>query len=92
MLQSFNVSHTRQAVIMTHPSIESAYMIFSTRSIHGFDHPAYPVMRVTLEVLNATEGFLWRFIRGAGLAYGAYMGLDVEAGFLTFATYRVCPF
>ncbi|KIJ45628.1 hypothetical protein M422DRAFT_46678 [Sphaerobolus stellatus SS14] len=81
---------SRKAVVLTLPSIESAYTRITTRGIQGFDHPAYPTLRVTLEVLNATEGFLWRFIRGAGLAYGAYAGLDVEAGFLTFSTYRVC--
>jgi Zn-dependent M16 (insulinase) family peptidase len=76
---------------MTLPSIESTYSIHTTKSIRGFDHPKYPVFRVALEVLNATEGFLWRYIRGAGLAYGAYVGLDVESGLLSFTTYRVGP-
>jgi Zn-dependent M16 (insulinase) family peptidase len=30
-----------------------------------------------------------RAIRGSGLAYGAYVSTDREAGLLTFALYRV---
>ncbi|KAF8527970.1 Metalloenzyme, LuxS/M16 peptidase-like protein [Hysterangium stoloniferum] len=87
-LTPLGLKPSKKAVVMTLPSIESAYSIHSTRSIRGFDHPDYPVFRVALEVLNATEGFLWQYIRGAGLAYGAYVGLDVEAGLLSFTTYR----
>lgn len=75
---------------MSLPSIESAYTIHSTKTIRGFDHPDFPALRVTLEVLNATEGFLWQVIRGAGLAYSAYIVLDLEAGSLSYSTYRVC--
>jgi Zn-dependent M16 (insulinase) family peptidase len=76
-------------VVLTLPSIESAYAIHSTSAIRGFDHAEYPALRVALEVLNATEGFFWRFIRGAGLAYGVSASLDLEAGLLHFSTYRV---
>jgi hypothetical protein len=31
----------------------------TTKGIRGFDHPELPVVRVALEVLNATEGYLW---------------------------------
>jgi Zn-dependent M16 (insulinase) family peptidase len=30
-----------------------------------------------------------RYIRGSGLAYGAYVGVDLEAGQVTFTLYRV---
>jgi Zn-dependent M16 (insulinase) family peptidase len=30
-----------------------------------------------------------RYIRGSGLAYGAYIANDTEAGLLTFSLYRV---
>jgi Zn-dependent M16 (insulinase) family peptidase len=30
-----------------------------------------------------------RYIRGSGLAYGAYVGIDLEAGRVTFSLYRV---
>jgi len=43
---------------------------------------------VALEALNASEGYLWRAIRGSGLAYGASVSKDGEAGLLTFSLYR----
>lgn len=44
---------------MSLPTIESSYVTHTTKGIQGFDHPDYPVIRVALEVLNATESFLW---------------------------------
>lgn len=44
---------------MSLPTIESSYVTHTTKGIQGFDHPDYPVLRVALEVLNATESFLW---------------------------------
>lgn len=44
---------------MSLPTIESSYVTHTTKSIQGFDHPEYPILRVALEVLNATEGYLW---------------------------------
>jgi Zn-dependent M16 (insulinase) family peptidase len=32
---------------------------------------------------------LQRYIRGSGLAYGAYAGYDTEAGWVSFTLYRV---
>ena len=32
---------------------------------------------------------LQRYIRGSGLAYGAYIGYDLEAGRVSFTLYRV---
>ncbi|TFK41069.1 Metalloenzyme, LuxS/M16 peptidase-like protein [Crucibulum laeve] len=78
----------RKAIIMSLPTIESSYVTHSAKGICGFSHPEYPTLRVALEVLNATEGYLWRYIRGSGLAYGAYVSLDVEAGLLSFSLYR----
>ncbi|EDR15625.1 uncharacterized protein LACBIDRAFT_300739 [Laccaria bicolor S238N-H82] len=79
---------SRKAIIMSLPTIESSYVTHTTKGIEGFNHPDYPVLRVALEVLNATESYLWRYIRGSGLAYGAYVSLDVEAGLLSFSLYR----
>lgn len=78
----------KKAVVMKLPTIESSYVMHSTQAISGFDRPEYPAIRVTMEVLNATESYLWRYIRGSGLAYGAYVTLDVEAGLLSFSLYR----
>ncbi|KDR85083.1 hypothetical protein GALMADRAFT_233694 [Galerina marginata CBS 339.88] len=79
---------SRKAIVMSLPTIESSFVTHTAKGIQGFDHPEYPAIRVALEVLNATESYLWRYIRGSGLAYGAYASLDVEAGFLTFSLYR----
>jgi len=78
----------KKAVVMKLPTIESSYVMHSTKSISGFNRQEYPAIRVTMEVLNATESYLWRYIRGSGLAYGAYVTLDVEAGLLSFSLYR----
>ncbi|KAG5342382.1 hypothetical protein C0989_002217 [Termitomyces sp. Mn162] len=79
---------TKKAIVMSLPTIESSFVIHGTKGIQGFNHSDYPAIRVALEVLNATESYLWRYIRGSGLAYGAYVSLDVEAGLLTFTLYR----
>ncbi|KAG5654101.1 hypothetical protein H0H81_007515 [Sphagnurus paluster] len=78
----------KKAIVMSLPTIESSYVTHTTKGIRGFNHPEYPVIRVALEVLNATESYLWRYIRGSGLAYGAYASVDVEAGLLSFSLYR----
>jgi len=44
---------------MSLPTIENSFAIHTTKGIQGFDHAQYPVIRVALEVLNATEGYLW---------------------------------
>ncbi|TFK77013.1 hypothetical protein BDN72DRAFT_830184 [Pluteus cervinus] len=77
-----------QAIVMSLPTIESSFVTHLTRSIQGFNHPEYPALYVALEVLNATESYLWRYIRGSGLAYGARVYLDQEAGHLSFSLYR----
>ncbi|GJJ09486.1 hypothetical protein Clacol_003709 [Clathrus columnatus] len=87
-LSPLGLNPGKQAFVMSLPSIESAYTVHSTKTIRGFDHVDFPTLRVSLEVLNATEGFLWRVIRGAGLAYSAYIILDLEVGTLSFSTYR----
>ncbi|KAJ7597129.1 Metalloenzyme, LuxS/M16 peptidase-like protein [Mycena floridula] len=78
----------QKAIVLSLPTIESSYTIHTTKGIQGFDHPLYPAFRVALEVLNATESYLWKYIRGSGLAYGAYVSLDLEAGLINFSLYR----
>jgi hypothetical protein len=48
-----------QAIVMSLPTIESSYVTHISKCIRGFGHPEYPAIRVALEVLNATEGYLW---------------------------------
>ncbi|TBU62037.1 Metalloenzyme, LuxS/M16 peptidase-like protein [Dichomitus squalens] len=78
----------KRAVVVSLPTIESAFATHTAKAVQGWSHPEYPAMRVAIEVLNATESYLWRYIRGSGLAYGAHCGLDLEAGFVSFTLYR----
>jgi hypothetical protein len=39
--------------------------------------------------LNASESYLWKSIRGSGLAYGAGVEIDTESGLVGFSIYRV---
>ncbi|KAH9082169.1 Metalloenzyme, LuxS/M16 peptidase-like protein [Lactarius deliciosus] len=78
----------KQAIVVTLPTIESSFVNHVGKGVQGVSHPDYPALRVASEVLSATESFLWRYIRGSGLAYGAYIGVDLEAGSVTFSLYR----
>jgi len=44
---------------MSLPTIENSYALHTAKGIQGFDHAEYPVIRLALEILNATEGYLW---------------------------------
>ncbi|KZV77044.1 hypothetical protein PENSPDRAFT_645781 [Peniophora sp. CONT] len=78
----------KRAVVVSLPTIESAFVSYTGAGIRGWQHEDYPALRVAIEVLGATESFLWRYIRGSGLAYGAYAGVDLEAGHVSFSLYR----
>ncbi|CCO26898.1 putative protein C3H1,02c [Rhizoctonia solani AG-1 IB] len=54
------------------PTIESSYAMHTAKGIVGFDHPEYPALRLACEVLDGTESFLWKLIRGSGLAYKGF--------------------
>ncbi|EJD03900.1 uncharacterized protein FOMMEDRAFT_19228 [Fomitiporia mediterranea MF3/22] len=78
----------KKAIVVSLPTIESSFATHTAKGIKGFENPEFPTLRLALEVLNGTESFLWRFIRGSGLAYGASVGCDLEAGLLNFSLYR----
>ncbi|KAG9126853.1 hypothetical protein FRC07_001710 [Ceratobasidium sp. 392] len=88
VLSSLGKNPTKKAVVVSLPTIESSYATHTSKSIIGFDHPEFPALRLACEVLDGTESFLWKLIRGSGLAYGANMLLDVESGHLSFTLYR----
>ncbi|ETW86965.1 Metallo peptidase M16 [Heterobasidion irregulare TC 32-1] len=79
---------TKKAIIVELSTIESTFSAHIAKGIQGFAHPDYPAYRITMELLNATESYLWRAIRGSGLAYGAYLGADTEVGTISFMLYR----
>ncbi|KZV65225.1 hypothetical protein PENSPDRAFT_587192 [Peniophora sp. CONT] len=78
----------KRAVVVSLATIESAFVSYTGAGIRGWQHEDWPALRVAIEVLGATESFLWRYIRGSGLAYGAYAGVDLEAGHVSFSLYR----
>lgn len=74
--------------LCTVAAMESSYAVFTARGLPDFTHKDYAPLVVTLTILNAMESFLWRYIRGAGLAYGASIRNDAEAQHLHFILYR----
>lgn len=80
-----------QAVVMSLPTVESSYVMHTTKGIHGFDHPEYPVIRVALEVLNATEGFLWVSHSINSLYYPSYTKDSVTFVGLVWLMEPMCP-
>lgn len=78
----------RKALLYSMPSIESSFSYHAAKGPLGVDHPDRPALAVVLGVMNALESFLWKYIRGAGLAYGARISEIPESGLLTFNIYR----
>lgn len=70
------------------PAIESSYAVFTARGLRGYTDDDYAPLAITITILNAMESFLWRYIRGAGLAYGASLRNDAEAQQIRFILYR----
>lgn len=48
-----------QAIIVELSTIESTFSAHIAKGIQGFAHPDYPAYRITMELLNATESYLW---------------------------------
>jgi len=67
---------------------ESTYLIATAPGIPSIQHPDAPAMVVTLSWLNMLEGYMWKRIRGAGLAYGASIRADMRRGQVLFSVYR----
>ncbi|KAG8691866.1 hypothetical protein FRC11_007225 [Ceratobasidium sp. 423] len=88
VLSALGKDPKKKAVVVSMPTIESSYAMHTAQGVVGFDHPDYPALRLACEVLDGTESFLWKLIRGSGLAYGANMSLDAESGLLSFLLYR----
>lgn len=78
-----------KCIIVPMSAIEGSYSVHLAKGLVGWDHPDLPALILASAVLNATESYLWRSIRGSGLAYGANVEVDCEAGFTGFCVYRV---
>ncbi|MBW0485783.1 hypothetical protein O181_025498 [Austropuccinia psidii MF-1] len=77
-----------KAIVMSMTSIESSYACHFARGPQGLDHPDYAALSVAISVLNAMEGYLWKGIRGSGLAYGTSISLQLETGHVSLKIYR----
>ncbi|OLL24900.1 hypothetical protein NEOLI_001494 [Neolecta irregularis DAH-3] len=78
----------RYATILALPSIESCFSIHFSRGPQDYNDPDLAPLQVLIEYLSLLEGEFWKKIRGAGLAYGASLGLRLEEGIVEFSVYR----
>ncbi|RIB09463.1 Metalloenzyme, LuxS/M16 peptidase-like protein [Gigaspora rosea] len=69
-------------------AIENTFAIHSTKGPTTFDSPDLAPLLVLCELLNIMEGIFWRVIRGQGLAYSAWLKVNVETGIIQFTTYK----
>lgn len=78
-----------QLIIVPMPAIEGSYSHHYALGVQGWDHPDVPALNLAMSMLNATESYLYKAVRGSGLAYGAYVEVDLESGLVGFNVYRV---
>lgn len=71
-LSSVGKNPVKRAVVVSLPTIESAFVTHTAKAVQGWSHPEYPAMRVAIEVLNATESYLW--VRDVALLLGEGRG------------------
>ncbi|KAJ1023179.1 hypothetical protein NDA16_003332 [Ustilago loliicola] len=88
MLTPLGRAPSKKGLITALPTVESSYSYFSTKGISSYTHPDAPALITTITILNAMESFLWRYIRGAGLAYGASIVSNPESQLIHFSLYR----
>ncbi|BGP04467.1 hypothetical protein JCM10049v2_000268 [Rhodotorula toruloides] len=78
----------KKVVLFGVSSIESCFAYHVAKGPDSWTHPDQPALTVARAVLNAMESFLWKFIRGAGLAYGASISQDLESGLIYYRVYK----
>ncbi|KAK4688517.1 presequence protease, partial [Tremellales sp. Uapishka_1] len=78
----------KKCIVVPMSAIEGSYSNHFAKGVTGWDHPDLPALQLATQVLNALESYLWRSIRGAGLAYGAHVEVDQESGLVGFGVYR----
>ncbi|KNE93504.1 hypothetical protein PSTG_13132 [Puccinia striiformis f. sp. tritici PST-78] len=88
VLTSDGAQPSGQVIVMSMPSIESSYAYHAAKGPQGFDHPDNAALMVAISVLNAMESYLWKAIRGTGLAYGTSIGANSEIGHVYLNIYR----
>ena len=50
---------SRTSIVVSLPTIESTFINVTARGPQGWDHSDYPALYVTMEMLNADEGYFW---------------------------------
>lgn len=85
---AFRKSFGEKSFILTTPGSDSSYLSIHANCNIDYTHPDYPVIKLLLGYLQATEGPFWTSIRGMGLAYGAWAYNYVDVHDITFMVYR----
>ncbi|PLW42340.1 hypothetical protein PCANC_10506 [Puccinia coronata f. sp. avenae] len=88
VLTSEGAQPAGKVVVMSMASIESSYAYHAAKGPQGFDHPDNAALTVAISVLNAMESYLWKAIRGTGLAYGTSVAASAETGHVFLNIYR----
>lgn len=65
-------------------SVESSYLVQSTRCIDSCKHPDYPALIILISYLSQVEGPFWCVIRGTGLSYNYDLMLCEDSGLIHF--------
>ncbi len=88
MLTPLGRAPARKGLITALPTVESSYSYFTSKGVSSYTHADAPALITTITILNAMESYLWRYIRGAGLAYGASIVSNPESELIHFSLYR----
>ncbi|CDO96567.1 unnamed protein product [Kluyveromyces dobzhanskii CBS 2104] len=89
-LSAVGKNPTKKTFITSTPASESTYMFALTSlptDLH-YLHPDFPKIYLAAVYLECVEGPFWKGIRGAGLAYGAYVSKMFESNMVGFNIYR----
>ncbi|KAL6929402.1 hypothetical protein ACO0SA_000802 [Hanseniaspora valbyensis] len=78
----------KKCFILTTPGSDSSFLAVKSNCPIDYYHPDYPILKLLLGYLQATEGPFWTSIRGLGLAYGAWAYNYVDIKDLQFIVYR----
>lgn len=84
----FRKGFGEKSFVLTTPGSDSSYLSIHANCNIDYTHPDYPVIKLLLGYLQATEGPFWTSIRGMGLAYGAWAYNYVDVHDITFLVYR----
>ncbi|WWC71010.1 uncharacterized protein I206_104963 [Kwoniella pini CBS 10737] len=87
-LSELGQNPSKKCIVVPMPAIEGSYSQHFAKGPAGHDHPDLPALRLAASILNAMESYLWKSIRGSGLAYGAHVSVYPEPGLVGFTVYR----